>query len=110
MAEKLTLKSLQKELEGVRAKVTGLEKDLQKRLDSAVTPTLKKLKQMAGSAAARSGVPIPVSDARRRRMVEGLAYLHAQQRGFAAGWADDDWYRAEAEVDLIVKMLAEGET
>lgn len=98
MAKKLTLKSLQEDMDGVRIKVAVLEKGLEKRFDKALRPALKKLKKMAGSALAHTGAPIVVSDARRARMVEGLAYLHAQQRGFAPGWADDDWYRAEAEV------------
>jgi hypothetical protein len=36
----------------------------------------------------------------RHRMIEDVAYLRAQQRGFAAGKELEDWLAAEAEVDF----------
>jgi hypothetical protein len=37
-------------------------------------------------------------------MIAIRAYLRAERRGFASGHAQEDWLRAEAEVDrLIIK-------
>jgi hypothetical protein len=37
-------------------------------------------------------------------MIARAAYLHAQERGFAAGHELDDWLSAEAEVDRALAM------
>jgi hypothetical protein len=36
----------------------------------------------------------------RHRMIEDVAYLRAQRRGFEAGQEMEDWLAAEAEVDF----------
>jgi hypothetical protein len=40
----------------------------------------------------------------RHEMIARAAYLHAQERGFAAGHELDDWLSAEAEVDRALAM------
>jgi hypothetical protein len=40
----------------------------------------------------------------RHDMIARAAYLHAQERGFAAGHELDDWLSAEAEVDRALAM------
>jgi hypothetical protein len=40
------------------------------------------------------------TQAERRRMIEDVAYLRAQRRGFATGQEVADWLAAEAEVDF----------
>jgi hypothetical protein len=44
----------------------------------------------------------------RREMIATAAYHIAEQRGFAPGHEQDDWYRAEAAVDRqLARMLAQ---
>ncbi len=44
----------------------------------------------------------------RREMIATAAYYIAEQRGFAPGHEQDDWYRAEAAVDRqLARMLAQ---
>lgn len=44
----------------------------------------------------------------RREMIATAAYYIAEQRGFAPGHEQDDWYRAEVAVDRqLARMLAE---
>lgn len=38
----------------------------------------------------------------RRRMVAEAAYFHAQQHSFQGGNIDEDWFRAEAEIDAML--------
>lgn len=40
-----------------------------------------------------------VSGEERRRMIAEAAYYMALGRGFQGGSAEEDWYRAEAEID-----------
>jgi len=47
----------------------------------------------------RFSPPTLVSETERRNMIEMAAYLRAARRNFAAGYADEDWLAAEAEVD-----------
>lgn len=49
------------------------------------------------------------SDDERRRMVAEAAYFRAQRRAFQGGDINDDWYRAEAEIDaMLAKMKPPG--
>lgn len=41
----------------------------------------------------------------RRRMVAEAAYYHAEHRGFQGGDINDDWYRAEAEIDAMLSKM-----
>jgi hypothetical protein len=44
----------------------------------------------------------------RREMIARAAYYIAEQRGFAPGHEQDDWYRAEAAVNRqLARMLAQ---
>jgi len=43
--------------------------------------------------------PDRVSPEARERMIADAAYIHAEQRGFQNGSPEDDWLRAEKEVD-----------
>jgi len=38
----------------------------------------------------------------RRSLIAAAAYYRAERRGFVDGQADDDWFAAEAEVDLLL--------
>jgi len=42
------------------------------------------------------------SAAERLRMIERLAYLRAEQRGFTPGHEMDDWLWAESQVDITL--------
>jgi len=46
-----------------------------------------------------------VTPEQRRRMIEEAAYFIAEHRGFSQGDCDDDWIRAESEID---QMLTKG--
>jgi hypothetical protein len=44
----------------------------------------------------------------RHEMIATAAYYIAEQRGFAPGHEEDDWYRAQAAVDRqLSRMLAQ---
>jgi hypothetical protein len=44
----------------------------------------------------------------RQKMIATAAYYIAEQRGFAPGHEEDDWYRAQAAVDRqLSRMLAQ---
>ena len=44
----------------------------------------------------------------RREMIATAAYYIAEQRGFAPGHEQDDWYRAELAIERqLARMLAE---
>lgn len=42
----------------------------------------------------------------RRRMVAEAAYYRAQRRAFQGGDVNDDWYRAEADIDAMLKKTS----
>lgn len=45
----------------------------------------------------------------RHEMIATAAYYIAEQRGFAPGHEQDDWYRAQAAVDKqLARVLAQG--
>jgi hypothetical protein len=46
----------------------------------------------------RDDDPSPAADERRRRIAEA-AYYRAEQRGFSAGYEDEDWLMAEKDID-----------
>ena len=53
--------------------------------------------------------PTPaMSEQSRRAMIAEAAYYHAERRGFAPGGEEQDWLRAEAEVDVLLKTAAHG--
>ena len=44
----------------------------------------------------------------RRATIAQAAYFHAERRGFAPGGEEQDWLKAEAEVDALLKGAAHG--
>ena len=47
----------------------------------------------------------PAPDDLRRRWIAEAAYYIAERRGFGDGSADDDWCRAEAEIDRLLARI-----
>lgn len=39
-----------------------------------------------------------------RYMIERVAYFRAKTRGFAGGCPEQDWYKAEAEIDHMLNL------
>jgi hypothetical protein len=64
-----------------------------------VQPTEPK----SNSAATRS-----VTAEARRAMIAQAAYFHAERRGFAPGGEEQDWLKAEAEVDALLEGATHG--
>jgi hypothetical protein len=52
---------------------------------------------------AGAGTSVPVTTAERHRMITEAAYYLAERRGFTGGSAEDDWLRAEREVDRALQ-------
>ena len=50
-----------------------------------------------------AGASVAVTTEERHRMITEAAYHLAEQRGFTGGSAEDDWLRAEREVDRALK-------
>ena len=44
----------------------------------------------------------------RRAMIAQAAYFHAERRGFAPGGEEQDWLKAEAEVDALLEGATHG--
>jgi hypothetical protein len=63
---------------------------------------LREPEPVAVTAAALSGSRPEISDVARRDMIERVAYLRAEQRGFAPGEEVADWLAAEREVELFL--------
>lgn len=53
--------------------------------------------------------PVAVTSEMRREMIAKAAYFRAERRGFAGGDADEDWFAAEAEVNVILQGRAQPE-
>jgi hypothetical protein len=49
-----------------------------------------------------------VTEEARRAMIAKAAYFHAERRGFAPGGEAQDWLRAEAEVDALLRAAHPG--
>lgn len=47
--------------------------------------------------------PVSTNTDDRRRMVAEAAYFRAQHRAFQGGDCNDDWYRAESDIDAMLK-------
>jgi hypothetical protein len=50
----------------------------------------------------------PFDPMQRHEMVSQAAYFIAEKRGFADGGADDDWLKAELEIDRMLTQLGNG--
>lgn len=47
--------------------------------------------------------PPAVSPEMRREMIAATAYFRAERRGFQGGDANEDWFAAESEVDMLIR-------
>lgn len=99
MAEKLTMKSLSVELEALRKKVSQLERQLNRKIETAVKKTLDEaIEKVAGERGVeRHGAGLDAAE--RQRLIAEAAYLMAERRGFEAGDPAQDWINAEEEVN-----------
>ena len=50
----------------------------------------------------------PFDPMQRHEMISQAAYFIAQRRDFADGGADDDWLKAELEIDRMLTQLGNG--
>ncbi len=55
-----------------------------------------------GKSGRSTGPKIAVSEEERWRMIAVAAYHKAEQRGFEPGGAENDWFEAEKEVDVLL--------
>jgi len=107
MAEKLTLKSLAVELEALSNKVSQLERQLNRKIETAVKKTLDDAISSAVAGRSKDGHGPGVDAAERQRLIAEAAYLMAERRGFEQGDPAQDWLNAEEEVN---RMLLQGES
>ena len=84
--------------------------DTQRRLRSSKDAQRMMASNGASAAAGANGngkdypSPAPgVSAQAREAMVAQLAYSRAEKRGFAPGGELQDWFEAEAEVELLLR-------
>jgi hypothetical protein len=60
-------------------------------------------------AKGNSGAPVKsVTAEERLAMIAQAAYFNAEQRGFAPGGETEDWLRAEAEIDALLRAAHPG--
>ena len=102
MAEKLTMKSLSVELEALRKKVSQLERQLNRKIDTAVQKALDEAVQKAVADRGIDTHGTGVDAAERQRLIAEAAYLMAEQRGFATCDPAQDWLNAEEEVNRML--------
>jgi len=92
----------------LRARIGELEQLLERALKGALAAS--RTIGVAQSEALVTPVPaqavVTIDAEQRRRMVEEIAYLHAELRGFVGGDPAEDWRSAEAAVDHILAILA----
>jgi hypothetical protein len=107
MAEKLTMKSLSVELEALQKKVSRLERQLNRKIETAVKKTLEEAIKKVASERGQDRHGAGVDAAERQRLIAEAAYLMAERRGFEAGDPAQDWINAEEEVN---RMLLQGKS
>lgn len=107
MAEKLTMKSLSVELEALRKKVYQLERQMNRKIETAVKKTLDEAIEKVASQRGKEGYGAGVDAAERQRLIAEAAYLMAERRGFDQGDPAQDWINAEEEVN---RKLLHGES
>ena len=107
MAEKLTLESLSVELEALSSKVSRLEQQMNRRIETTVKKLLDEALEKRASGDGREGFAAGVDAAERQRLVAEAAYLMAEQRGFEQGDPEQDWIDAEEEIN---RRLLHGES
>ncbi len=67
------------------------------------TPTAKKAPAAKKKAAAKKESTPNISPRERYEMIATMAYYRAEQRNFAPGNDQDDWYECEQIVDEMLK-------
>jgi hypothetical protein len=102
MAEKLTMKSLSVELEALGKKVSQLERQLNRKIETAVKKTLDDAIKQVAVERGKDRHGAGVGAAERQRLIAEAAYLMAERRGFAAGDPAQDWINAEEEVNRML--------
>jgi predicted transcriptional regulator len=107
MAEKLTMKSLSVELDELRKKVSQLERQMNRKIETAVKKTLDDAIKQVASERGKERYGAGVDAAERQRLIAEAAYLMAERRGFEAGDPAQDWINAEEEVN---RKLLHGES
>jgi hypothetical protein len=107
MAEKLTMKSLSVELEALRKQVSQLERQMNRKIETAVKTTLDEAIEKVADQRGRQGHGAGIDAAERQRLIAEAAYLMAERRGFEAGDPAQDWINAEEEVN---RKLLQGES
>jgi len=107
MAEKLTMKSLSVELEALNKKVSQLERQLNRKVETAVKKTLDAAIRKAVVERGRESHGTGVDAAERQRLIAEAAYLMAERRGFEQGDPAQDWLNAEEEVN---RMMLQGDS
>ncbi|MEE8343204.1 MAG: DUF2934 domain-containing protein [Gammaproteobacteria bacterium] len=101
MNEKLSVKTMSLELEGMRNRI----RDLEQKLEAALMQTISKLKGSSRSTQMGAGhhmdelVISVISNEYRKELITKTAYFRAEDRGFIGGDPEQDWLEAEAEVD-----------
>ncbi|MEO8159374.1 MAG: DUF2934 domain-containing protein [Betaproteobacteria bacterium] len=70
---------------------------------SAVEVNAEPATNAAASDNTAADAAAVISSQERQRMIAEAAYLRAEQRGFAAGWEQEDWLLAEAEIDRLIQ-------
>jgi hypothetical protein len=71
-------------------------------VEDAISETLESAGELADDVAR-------VDPELRHEMIARVAYYLAEQRGFAPGHEQEDWYRAQAAVDRqLARMMARG--
>lgn len=114
MAEKLTLKalstdlkSLSAELEAVRKKLAQMERQMNRKIDTAVSKALQEALRDAQALRGEERHGKGIDAAERQRLIAEAAYLMAESRGFDHGDPAQDWLNAEAEIN---RRLLQGDS
>ena len=77
--------------------------------ESAKAPSRRATRRVKPRAKTNSGATAEhVTEESRRAMIAEAAYFHAERRGFAPGNETQDWLRAEAEIDALLRAAHPG--
>ena len=77
--------------------------------EPAKAPSRRATRRLKPRANTNSGATAEhVTEETRRAMIAEAAYFHAERRGFAPGNETEDWLRAEAEVDALLRAAHPG--
>lgn len=87
-----------------RSDSTPAPKAAQTGSPKAPASRVQRAKPTGNSVATATSVTVET----RRAMIAQAAYFHAERRGFAPGSEEQDWLKAEAEVDALLEGAAHG--